>query len=215
MNEQEKEIQRSILLRAFSRMIEWGNRYLTLSRWFFRGDRNIFIKIEILIVSITVFCIGILFFVDRLPLWLGLVVCLFLIQRLVEFLVIYSRNFILNRGRIFSHFHDKTVRGQWLLLMFSLNVAQLVFIFATWYRAISLRTPEAFSKSISALDSLYFSVINFLTIGYGDIVPVSAFAKITVMSQNVFTFFTVIVVVNGILSLHFRKDAVDKNKRLP
>lgn len=187
----------------FSRFVKWGNNWLTLSHWFFKESRYIFRKIEIMMLIITTLTIGLLFSVHILPHWMGLTVCIVLVQRIVEFVIVYARNFIHNKGRIFTHFENPTRRGEWLLIMFTFNVIQIVFIFALWYRFISLNNPDAFSTSLSVLDSLYFSAITFLTIGFGDIVPLATMPKLLVLFQGMLTFYILVVVINGLISIHF------------
>lgn len=192
----------SLLVKAFSGIIEFGNRYFTLGGAIFRKDkRNIFVKIEMMIVAMVLVCAGILLFIDRFPFWLGVAVSIALIQRLAEYLIVYSRNFVLNRGRIFSH-ADKLQRGQWLILMFFMNLVQINIIFAIWYRFLSLNVEGAFSKTLSALDSVYFSIVTFFTIGYGDIVPLVPLAKILAIVQGITAFYTFVIIVNGLISIH-------------
>lgn len=205
MDQEKKEIRQSIILIAFSGIMEWGSQWLTLSRWLLKGDKHIFIKLEILMLGLTGLLMAAPFFVRYLPWWGIMAMSILMLQRLVEFFIVYSRNFILHRGRIYSHFHDENTRGAWLLIMFSLNVIQVVCIFATWYQLISLYIPDAFNHSLNVLDSLYFSVIIFTTVGLGDLFPVAPIAKILVMAENTITFYTLVVVVNGLISLHFKQ----------
>lgn len=192
----------SFLVKAFTGVIEFGNRYFTLGGALFRKDKhNIFLKIEVMMIVMIMFCFGVLLFIHRFPFWLGIGVSILLIQRLAEYLIVYSRNFVLNRGRIFSH-ADKLQRGQWLILMFFMNLVQINIIFAIWYRFLSLNIEDAFSKSLSILDSIYFSVVTFFTIGYGDIVPLQALAKILAIVQGITAFYTFVIIVNGLISIH-------------
>ncbi|MFH1012366.1 MAG: ion channel [Candidatus Peregrinibacteria bacterium] len=205
MEPENNEIKQSLLLSILSRIVEWGNNWLTLSHWLIRGNRHIFIKLEILMLVIVVFCVTLLCVIDRLPYTVALVLSIILIQRVLEFLIVYSRNFILRRGRIFSDFTDEETRGQWLLIMFSLNVIQIITIFAIWYHLISEVNPAAFSLSLDALNSLYFSITTFFTIGYGDIVPLAVLPKALIMVQNALTFYTIVIVVNGVVTIHFKR----------
>ncbi len=202
---QRKDIRQSWLLTAFTETVEWGNRWLTISGWLFRKSHNIFVKLEIMIFLMTLFTFSLLFWIDRLPDWAGLTISIVLIQRVIEFFIVYSRNFMLNRGRIYSEFVDPSTRGQWLLLMFSFNILQLIFVFSTWYYYISLKNPAAFSAPLSRLDSLYYSIVTFSTIGYGEIVPLAVLPKILVITQAVLFFFIIVVVINGLISLHFSR----------
>jgi len=197
--------QKSIIVSFFSRIIEFGNDWLTLSQIFFRSSRNVFRNLEIMMLAITVICVGILFYIHQFPYWVGLAVSILLIQRVIEFLVVYSRNFIFHRGRIFSHYEDPSERSQWLILMFILNIIQLILIFAIWYRFITFVDPSTFSQTLSVVDSLYFSIVTFLTVGYGDIIPLTGLAKGLVIFQGILTFYTLVIVINGLISIHFRK----------
>jgi hypothetical protein len=83
-------------------------------------------------------------------------------------------------------------------------VIQIIFIFAIWYQLISFLNPEAFSQQLFALNSLYYSFITFVTVGYGDIFAKSSLAQLVVISQMAFTFYTLVIVVNGLISVHFK-----------
>jgi hypothetical protein len=154
-----------------------------------------------MMVVMILMCLGVLLFIERFPYWLGATVSILLIQRIAEYLIVYSRNFILNRGRIFSH-ADKLQRGQWLILMFFMSLIQINIIFAIWYRFLSLNIDGAFSKTLSVLDSFYFSVVTFFTIGYGDIVPLASLTKILAVAQGILAFYTFVIIVNGLISIH-------------
>ena len=192
----------------FSQFIEWGNRHFTLAQWLFKkADKQIFAKLEAMMIIVTFLCLGLLFTIHIFAYWIGFLICVLLIQRLFEFFIVYSRNFIFNRGRIFSLFHSPQQRGEWLILMFGLSLAQLILIFAIWYQMISLINPGAFSTPLNIIDSLYFSFITFVTVGYGDIHPVSTFAKIVNITQMGLIFYTLVIVVNGLISLHFSRQS--------
>lgn len=197
--------EKSIIIGSFGRLIEFGNKWLTLSGWILPPGGNIFYRLEIMMIIITFICIGILMSVHLLPSWLAITVSVILIQRVIEFLVVYSRNFILNRGRIFAEFPEPEIKGQWLILMFIINVFQISIVFAIWYRLISFMDADAFTQSMGILDSLYFSMITFLTTGFGDIVPVSALSKILVMIQGFLTFYILVIVINGLISIQFKR----------
>jgi hypothetical protein len=169
----------------------------------FKPNRYIFRNIEIMMLIITGMTILFLFTLHLFPQKLAALISILLAQRIIEFVIVYSRNFIHNKGRIFTHFENVTRRGEWLIIMFSLNVTQITFIFATWYRYLSIVNPFAFGQELSAFDSLYFSAITFLTIGYGDITPISVFPKFLVLLQGAITFYTLVIVINGLITIHF------------
>lgn len=196
--------EKSFIINVFSNFIEWGNNNLTLSHWFFNKNKNIFIKLELMMVIISFICVLFLIFIRDLPIWVGVIVSILLTQRVLEFFIVYSRNFIFNRGRVFLYFKDSQKSGQWLITMFGLNVIQILFIFAIWYQMISSFNPEAFSQQLFALNSLYYSFTTFVTVGYGDIFAKSSLAQLVVISQMAFTFYTLVIVVNGLISVHFK-----------
>ena len=45
--------------------------------------------------------------------------------------------------------------------------------------------PENFTQPLSRVDALYFTVVTFATVGFGDITPVAELARITVTIQIV------------------------------
>lgn len=206
----------SFIVRAFSAFVEWGNEWLTLSHWLFKPGKLIFVRIEAMMLVITAFCIGLPFWIEKIPSYLYPVLIAFFVQRIVEFVIVYSRSFILKRGHVFSNaqFQSEQRRGEWLLLMFSLSALQIVMVFASWTRMISFLDPGAFTYPLGGMDSLYFSAMTFLTVGYGDIVPNSVLAKLLVLLQGGLMYFTLVVVVNGLNSAHFgnRKSSESEEK---
>jgi hypothetical protein len=201
----EKTSEQSILVYFFSRAVEFGNKWMTLSRYVFSTDENIFHKLEGMMFIATFVCIILWLGEAYIPTSIAIIIAILLVQRVIEFVIVYSRNFIFGRGRIFTHFYDPEKRGQWLITMFSMNIIQMVVIFAYWYRLISVLYPRAFIHTLGALDSLYFSIATFITVG-GNIYPISAFAKIVTMFQMALTFFTLVIVINGLISIHFREN---------
>lgn len=202
------DFEPSFIIPLFSNFLEWGNKNLTLSKWFFVKNKHIFVKLELMMIAISLICVWLLFYIRYLPHWLGIIISILLIQRVLEFFIVYSRNFIFNRGRVFLHFNDNQKSGQWLITMFGLNVIQILFVFAIWFQMISILNPAAFSQELFALNSLYYSFTTFLTVGYGDIYAKSSFAQMAVIGQMAFAFYTIVIVVNGLISVHFN----NKNK---
>ena len=195
--------EHSIIIAWFSKFIEWGNNNLTFSQWFFKTSKRIFIKLEIMMLLLILICLGLLLTIRHFPHWLGVLISILLIQRVLEFFIVYSRNFIFNRGRIFSQFDNIQRRGEWLVTMFAINIIQIVIIFAIWYQMISNSIAGSFSQSLHVVNSLYFSFITFVTVGYGDIYPINPLAKIVVIGQVALTFYIMVIVVNGLISMHF------------
>ena len=201
--EAEKNHHHSFIVRAFTAFIEWGNEWLTLSHWLVKGGEYVFAKIEGMMIAITLFCISLPFWVHRVPPEIRFLFYAFFVQRILEFVIVYSRNFILRRGRIYSQFQSDQHRGAWLILMFSMSVLQIVLVFAAWFRLIYVSDPDSFSKPMDGLNSIYYSTVTFLTIGYGDNIALKPYPKILMLFHGALTFFTLVVVVNGLTSTHF------------
>jgi hypothetical protein len=197
--------EQSILINVFSRAVEFGNKWLTLSSYIFKDDDNVFHKLEGMMFVATIICIELWLWVDNLPIVIAFIIAILLVQRVIEFVIVYCRNFIFNRGRIFTHFHNPKKRGEWLITMFAMNITQMIFVFAYWFQLISIVYPDSFTRPIGALDSLYFSLTNFVTTG-GNVYPVSDLAKIVTMLQGALTFFTLVIVINGLISIHFKEN---------
>jgi hypothetical protein len=67
----------------------------------------------------------------------------------------------------------------------AIAVPLLVVIFAAIYVQIATDQPAAFSEQMSRTDALYFTVTVLSTVGFGDITPASAGARIATMVQMV------------------------------
>lgn len=65
----------------------------------------------------------------------------------------------------------------------------LVFFFATAYLILSYIEPESFKEKLldasSWIDPLYFSVTTITTLGYGDVTPVSKWAKLLTVLESI------------------------------
>jgi len=202
---QNKTQHRSILVNSFSNFVEFSNKHFTLAKYLIKDERDVFYRIEKMMLWTMVITIIIQLTIHLMPVWLAITLAILLAQRVFEFVIVYARNFIFGRGRVFTDFKDAQQQGEWLIMMFSLNILQVLIIYSVWYRLLSILDPQAFLGKLTILNSLYFTVVSFLTVGYGDILPVSDFAKILVLTQGVLTFYTLVIVVNGLISIHFRK----------
>jgi hypothetical protein len=67
----------------------------------------------------------------------------------------------------------------------SLAIAVPFFLttYAAAYVTLSTLTPGSFTQAMNRTGGLYFSVVTFGTVGYGDIAPVSDLARILVSTQ--------------------------------
>lgn len=88
-----------------------------------------------------------------------------------------------------------------------LSVITGILFFAINYFYISTVTPHAFNGHLGTtpisklIGCLYYSVITFSTIGYGDIVPVSNLARIVVMGEVLYSMFILVLVISSFTSL--------------
>ena len=65
-------------------------------------------------------------------------------------------------------------------------IPTLMVIFSAAYYVMGVASPDSFSESISKLDSLYFTVTVFATVGFGDITAKTELARILVSIQMMF-----------------------------
>jgi voltage-gated potassium channel len=67
----------------------------------------------------------------------------------------------------------------------SVTIAFFLLCFAAAYYMMATASPSAFTEALSRTDSLYFTVTVFATVGFGDITPVTATARVTCMAQMI------------------------------
>ena len=58
-----------------------------------------------------------------------------------------------------------------------MTVLVVIVIFATLAVEIEAQSPGSYSEPLSKLDGIYFSVTTLATVGYGDITPVTQYAR--------------------------------------
>ena len=86
----------------------------------------------------------------------------------------------------------------------------LGFAFAHIYALIDIISPNSFMSSLSnefvtfeaGLDGIYFSFITLLTVGYGDIVPVSHTAKLTTIIEGFLGQIYLVVLIARLVGMH-------------
>jgi hypothetical protein len=61
----------------------------------------------------------------------------------------------------------------------------VMLLFATTYFVMEQYQAHSFTQGMTRVDSLYFTVTTFATVGYGDITPVTESARLTVILQMV------------------------------
>ena len=92
--------------------------------------------------------------------------------------------FLVDAGLLFKEFFRRVSRLVIPALAFVTFYSLLVILFASAYRLISVYTPEPHFKVGGALrglsfsESIYFSIGTISTVGYGDIIPYSNFARV-------------------------------------
>ena len=64
-----------------------------------------------------------------------------------------------------------------------MTVSLFLVLFAVGYQQIAALDPSAFSEPLNRTDTLYFVVTVFSTVGFGDISPVSAAARVLASVQ--------------------------------
>ena len=84
--------------------------------------------------------------------------------------------------RAISHSPFPLIRAiEGLLTTFPL----VILLFATTYFVTNEYEPNSFTQPMSRVDSIYFTVTTFATVGYGDIAPVTQSARLTATLQMV------------------------------
>ncbi|MFI6424259.1 potassium channel family protein [Promicromonospora sp. NPDC050880] len=58
-----------------------------------------------------------------------------------------------------------------------------LLLFASTYYMLGVQVPGAFSETLSRSDALYFTVVTFATVGFGDVVPRAEGVRLLVSGQ--------------------------------
>jgi hypothetical protein len=76
----------------------------------------------------------------------------------------------------------------------AIYILEIVF-FASCYYTLALSSKHSFSNAgqMTRLDAIYFSVVTISTLGYGDIVPRSQFAKALTTCEILGGIFTIVI----------------------
>ena len=78
------------------------------------------------------------------------------------------------------------------------------FFFCTYaaaYVILSQADPGNFSETLTPTDALYFSIVIFGTVGFGDIVPVTDLARLVVSSQVLLNLIFIALVLRGFVAV--------------
>ena len=82
----------------------------------------------------------------------------------------------------------------------ALVVPLFLLVFAQGYFLLARHQPGSFTLPLSRTDALYFVVTVFATVGFGDIAPVSSFARVLVTLQMVLDLLVLGVALKVILA---------------
>lgn len=100
-----------------------------------------------------------------------------------------------------------------LTLLF-FNFFEIIFDFAVLYAHLDSANQGMFSQAItSGKDAVYFSFVTAATVGFGDIVPLSAEARALALIQITLTFIFVVLFLNFFSNMLQRVTHVDTSRR--
>lgn len=101
-----------------------------------------------------------------------------------------------------------------LIAVYGIIIGLIVFSFAADYYCLQSCLPESFSGLESTLglvetafDFIYFSVVTFATIGFGDITPVLMKAKLLVIIEIATSFIMIVFVISNFDKIHTPRGA--------
>jgi len=129
----------------------------------------------------------------------ALVVAMLAISAIVLFVSRDVSTFLLDTGLLFEEFFERITGLAAPAFAFFTFYSLLVIAFGSIYRILDRLSPEALFRvdgvlrKITFAESLYFSIVTLSTVGYGDIVPVAALARLVTAAE----------IVSGILLLLF------------
>jgi|TARA_R110001606_G_scaffold86724_2_gene196232 hypothetical protein len=100
-----------------------------------------------------------------------------------------------------------------VLTLFGVLVLIIVLSFSFDYHAIYTTNVDSFKTSLTGNSSffrqffefLYFSLITFSSVGFGDVVPISVSGKVIVMLEVLLSFFVLIFGIANINRIHVDK----------
>lgn len=98
------------------------------------------------------------------------------------------------------HFIPSLDRFSDVLGLLGISFLAIVVGFASLYTDLIRQNSEHFSGLEEGLVAIYFSIVTFSTVGYGDIHPASFVARMVVMSEIFIALFFSLVVMSTILS---------------
>ncbi len=157
----------------------------------------------VLVVAIAIVYVYLMQFVDHSLSWVPYLVVLFALIKTTYFTFFTFRQ--VNKSIRQCHSFRQ------LLWVFGLLVLLIIFSYAADFNCIAATNPAAFqgletAQSIGHLNALfeffYFSVVTFAAIGYGDIVPLTAPAKLLVIMEIGQSFVLIVFGLSNINNIH-------------
>ena len=102
--------------------------------------------------------------------------------------------------------------GFFVLIAAFFSYLLMIYGFGVIYMLISTISPNAFNiGNLGLIDGLYFSLVNSSTVGFGDITPKSATAKLIVMAQIIMSMAYVVMLFSSAVS-YIRDEASNVKK---
>jgi hypothetical protein len=111
--------------------------------------------------------------------------------------------------------------------LLSLGMGSITLGFASLHAAVSRSWMGSYSKELSGIEAIYFAVVTFATVGYGDVVPIWAIAKIAVVGQILVSWAAIAIALTALIpwSLSFmqkeqerlqkeREDTVQRREKI-
>jgi hypothetical protein len=91
-------------------------------------------------------------------------------------------------------------RFTFVLLLLALGFATIITGYATLYTELVRHNPASFDGLEPGFLAIYFSLVTFSTVGYGDIFPVAVGARLTAVCEIFMAMFFSLVVISTTLS---------------
>ncbi|MBI2083589.1 MAG: two pore domain potassium channel family protein [Deltaproteobacteria bacterium] len=151
--------------------------------------------LEIYLVSTTsliilmIFLSKILSFVGWFLLFLGVV-------RILQIIALNAMSLLFGLRLLSAQVPDRE-RTRWHFVAILFSLVDVLLIYAFSYYFLNTRYEVLNLRSDSFFDHFYYSMLTLMTVGYGDIVPVTALGKFLAMSEVFVGVFLFVFLVNA------------------
>ncbi len=123
--------------------------------------------------------------------------------------ILIASNTLKQLGKLIKICHELNQ----LLWIFGVLIGISIISFATDYTCLYQFDPASFEGISPGINTyiyqlyhfIYFSVITFSTVGFGDIAPVSGIARFVVMLEISLSFFIIVFALTNIKKIHFNE----------